>query len=108
MMMEAVAEVENDLPQPLRALAMANAVRIARAHLKRDVKARVIDICEVIRDPPDFALAMPVTELLKALPRVGDQRAEVIVRGICRPTLELGKMGSYTRGRLADRINEIF
>jgi len=98
----------SDLSQPMRALAIANDTRIKRANLKREIRERRVDICDVLADPPDYIAAMVVTDLLRALPRVGQQRAEVIVRQICRPTLEIGRMGAYTRGRLINRITEMF
>lgn len=106
--MEAATVAGREVSQSMQALAIANDTRIKRAHLKRDIRNGKVDICEVLLAPPEYCGAMRILDLLKALPRVGNSRAEVIVRGICRPTLEIGKMGAYTRGRLADRIAAMF
>lgn len=96
------------IPQHMLALQQANDVRVKRGQLKRDLKERRKDLCEVLMDPPEYTATMEVGELLKTLPRVGDSRVSVLTRGICRPSLALGRIGTYTRSRLVERINETF
>ena len=58
----------------LENLAQANAVRLARAELKRALKAGSVEIEEVIAHPPRFAEQAKIADLLLALPGVGPTR----------------------------------
>ena len=84
----------------------ANEIRIAKAAIKRELKARRRDVRDVVADPPHCCQKMTITELLCALPRVGVPTAERICRGICRPNLQLQHMGDVTRGRLIAQIGQ--
>jgi hypothetical protein len=92
--------------QRMQALGRANEVRIARSKLKQQIKTFEVDICDVIMDPPEIAEGMGIGDLLKSLHRFGDHRVALVVNGVCRSNLTLGRMGSYTRGRLCDRIDD--
>jgi hypothetical protein len=56
------------------ALEKANAVRRARAELKRQIARRQRDVADILRDPPTEAQTMTVAELLGAQPRWGKVR----------------------------------
>lgn len=63
-----------DLDQCMDALQMANHIRTRRAELKADVKAGRVQAIDVIADPPEWAEAMPLATLLRAVPGVGKQK----------------------------------
>lgn len=67
-------------PQRLRALEHANAVRLARAELKRRIAEGEVTAAEIILDCPDEARRWTVSELLVAQRRWGVTR--------CRKFLE--------------------
>jgi S13-like protein len=60
--------------QRLGALAKANEVRSARAHLKRDLAAGRVDLGRVLSDPPVCAQTAMVRDLLLAVKKVGPAR----------------------------------
>jgi len=62
------------------ALVRANAIRLARSQLKRDLKAGRADPVEILIEPPEFARAMPVWDLLLALPAIGLHRGRRLLR----------------------------
>jgi hypothetical protein len=62
-------------PQHMRALAHANRVRLARAELKRGIKAGRIDPADVVRGCPWQVETMTVGELLRSQRRWGRARA---------------------------------
>ena len=62
-------------------LAQANAVRCARAELKRALKAGSVEIEEVIAHPPRFAEQAKIADLLLALPGVGPTRTTRLLVG---------------------------
>ena len=61
-------------PQRLRALERANAVRLARAELKRRIAEGDASAAEVILEPPDEALSWAIGELLMSQRRWGTTR----------------------------------
>src|SRR5579862_8196663 len=61
-------------PQRLRALERANAVRLARAELKRRIAEGEAAAAEVILDPPEAALTWAIGELLMRQRRWGTTR----------------------------------
>lgn len=54
------------MPQNMQALARANEIRLGRAKLKRDIKSGRLAVTDVIANPPEPALTMPVMDLLCA------------------------------------------
>jgi hypothetical protein len=58
----------------LNALGRANAVRSARAKLKRELTSGNVAIEEVIAQPPGFAERAKVADLLLAVPGLGPAR----------------------------------
>ena len=81
-------------PQYLRALERANAVRIARAELKRRVAFGDIDAADVVLSCPWQAHSMPVGELLMSQRRWGSSRARKLLALL--PISETKSMGSMT------------
>ncbi len=62
------------VPQHIEALERANRVRLARAALKRSVRAGQVEAHEVIRSCPWEAESMSVSELLRSQSRWGKTR----------------------------------
>jgi len=81
-------------PQHLRALERANAVRIARAELKRRVAFGDLDAADVVLSCPWQAHSMPVGELLVSQRRWGSSRARKLLALL--PISETKSMGSMT------------
>ncbi len=65
------ARISPPMPQHMHALETANRVRLARAELKRRVRAGRLDIAEVVRECPWEAETMRIGELLGAQRRWG-------------------------------------
>lgn len=68
-------------------LVAANAARSAKKELRERVKARAVNMREVLEDPPDFILRMPIVELLMWIPRVGRDKSRIILRSV-RPPID--------------------
>lgn len=86
--------------QPLRALQLANQVRLARAELKRRVRGGQVSVSEVVRSCPWEAHSMPIGELLMSQQRWGQARSRRVLRPIGVP--ENKPVGQLTeRQRLA-------
>lgn len=82
--------------QRLRALEQANAVRLARAELKRRIAEGEVQAADVILDCPEIALRWTVSELLVAQRRWGSTR--------CRKFLQRNGIGELKPiGHLTDR-----
>lgn len=87
-------------PQHLQALQRANAVRLARAELKRRVAEGEISTAEVILDAPWEAESMTISDLLTSQRRWGHTRCRKFLQGV--PMSENKTLGSMTpRQRLA-------
>lgn len=69
--------------QHLNALAQANAVRLGRAQLKREVRAGSVAVADLIRRPPDVLRSdrnpVSVTQILSWQPRWGVKRARIFL-----------------------------
>jgi hypothetical protein len=59
------------LDQRMEALTRANDIRIRRAQLKRELKAGLVRIEDIIADPPEHVLTAKVYDMLVAVPRLG-------------------------------------
>jgi hypothetical protein len=92
--MNAAATLVSVPPQHMRALERANAVRLARAELKRSVAVGEIDVAEVILCCPWEAQSMAVAELLKSQRRWGQTRCRKILAQF--PMSEKKTVGSMT------------
>ena len=81
-------------PQHLRALERANAVRLARAELKRRVAEGEVSAAEVILMSPWEAESMTVSDLLTSQRRWGHTRCRKFLQ--CIPMSETKTIGSLT------------
>src|SRR5215212_5811482 len=81
-------------PQHMQALQRANAVRLARAELKRRVADGDLSAAEVILDSPWEASSMTVSELLTSQRRWGHTRCRKFLQSI--PMSEHKTIGSMT------------
>jgi hypothetical protein len=81
-------------PQHLQALERANAVRLARAELKRRVAYGEISAAEVILSAPWEAESMTVSDLLTSQHRWGHTRCRKFLQ--CIPMSETKTIGSMT------------
>lgn len=61
--------------QRMTAIERANDIRIKRARLKRDIKARRVSAAAVLLDPPEWTHTMKVIDVLLAIPKYGDVKA---------------------------------
>jgi hypothetical protein len=94
-------------PQHLRALQRANAVRLARADLKRRVAVGDVSVAEVILSSPWEAESMTVSDLLTSQKRWGSTRCRKLLQ--CVPIPENKTIGSMTerqRGALARMLSD--
>ena len=87
-------------PQHMQALQRANAVRLARAELKRRVADGDLSAADVILDSPWEAASMTVSELLTSQRRWGHTRCRKFLQTV--PMSERKTIGSMTdRQRMA-------
>jgi hypothetical protein len=85
-----------DGSQCLRALELANNVRVARAALKRRVGAGQVSAGEVLLSPPREAASMPMEDLLRSQRGWGRRRTHVFL-------VPFGISENKTIGSLTDR-----
>ena len=81
-------------PQHLQALERANAVRLARAELKRASRRGEISAADIILDAPWEAESMTVADLLTSQRRWGHTRCRRFLQSI--PLSETKTVGSMT------------
>ena len=81
-------------PQHLQALQRANAVRLARAELKRRVGDGQVTVAEVILNAPWEADSMSIADLLTSQRRWGETRCRKFLQ--CVPMSENKTIGSMT------------
>jgi len=92
-------------PQHMRALAHANEVRLARAALKREIKAGTANAAEVVRECPSEVDSMTVSELLESQRRWGRTRVRKFLMPLAvNEHRELGKLTIRQRGELARKL----
>ena len=95
-------------PQHLQALKRANAVRLARADLKRRIADGDVSAAEVILRSPWEAASMTVSDLLTSQRRWGTTRCRKFLQ--CVPIPENKTIGSMTdrqRGALAQMLGGV-
>lgn len=68
--------------QRAEALAKANAVRFATADMKRKIADGEMNISEVLENPPEYVRNLRIDKLLILLPRVGRQKARLMLRNL--------------------------
>ena len=94
-------------PQHLRALERANAVRLARAELKRRVAEGELSAAEVVLSSPWEAYSMPVSDLLVSQRRWGTSRAGKVLELLSIPeNKRIGTMTERQRRALATMLGE--
>lgn len=99
--MSATAIVESR-PQHLRALARANAVRLARAELKRRIAGGRVTVQDVLRDCPWEASGMSVADVLQSQRRWGSTRCRRFLLGVqISETKTVGALTPRQRGQIA-------
>lgn len=92
-------------PQRIRALERANAVRLARAELKRQIAQGRLSAAEVILEPPPEAMSWSVGELLMSQRRWGSNRTRKLLWSLqISETRHLGMLTERQRLLLADRL----
>jgi hypothetical protein len=92
-------------PQRLRALERANAVRLARAELKRRIAEGDASAAEVILEPPNEALSWAIGELLMSQRRWGSTRCrKFLAHYHITETKTLGALTDRQRRLLADEL----
>jgi hypothetical protein len=92
-------------PQRLRALERANAVRLARAELKRRIADGEVSAAEVILDPPYEAGSWAICELLMSQRRWGSTRCrKFLSRNQITETKPLAALTERQRRLLAAQL----
>ena len=95
------------VPQHIRALEHANRVRLARAALKRSVRAGEIRADQVVQDCPWEAQTMTVSELLRSQTRWGRTRTrKFLVPLALNENRTLGRLTLRQREALAGALRE--
>jgi hypothetical protein len=90
----------------MQALAHANRIRLARASLKRAIKAGQATAADVVRDCPSEVESMTVSELLRSQTRWGRTRVrKFLIPLAVNENRELGRLTVRQRGELARRLD---
>ena len=93
------------VPQHIRALEHANRVRLARAELKRSVRAGRLPAEQVVRSCPWEAETMSVSELLRSQSRWGRTRTrKFLVPLAVGENRQLGRLTMRQREMLANAL----
>lgn len=101
----ATTAVPSHVPQHMRALAHANQIRLARAALKRTIKAGTASVADVVRDCPSEVETMTVSELLGSQRRWGRTRVrKFLIPLAVNENRELGRLTIRQREELAWRL----
>jgi hypothetical protein len=92
----------------MMALAHANQIRLARAAMKRSIKAGALDAAEVFKTCPDEVATMTVSELLCSQKRWGKARARKFLTPLAiNENRALGKLTLRQRGEMAQRLGRL-
>jgi hypothetical protein len=92
-------------PQRMRALERANAVRLARAELKRQIAHGRLSAGDVLLELPSEAMSWPVGELLMSQRRWGCNRTRKLLSALqISENRHLGKLTERQRRLLADQL----
>jgi hypothetical protein len=96
---------DRTITQRTTALQLANAVRCARAVLKRDLKAGRVRVVDVLLEPPEYAATMKVYDLLLAVPKFGRVKvSKALGRATISPSKTLGGMTVRQRAELVSLL----
>lgn len=94
--------------QRTEALKLANRIRLDRSKIRRDLKAGVVSVTDLIKDPPDCIIKMQVLDLLLATPRFGRGKANrVLTSSRVGAAKEVGSLSDRQRGELTWAIRRI-
>ena len=94
------------MTQPLRALEMANQIRMQRAVSKQGVRRGDVDPAQVILDPPSYWASAKIEELLKGVPYMGSYRVRTVcAQAMVDPARRLDALSERQRRRLADALH---
>lgn len=87
--------------QRMKALEMANEIRIKRAQLKRDLKAGKVRIDSLLLDPPSWLGSAKVFDIILAVPKYGRVKVNRILNS-CRisPSKTIGGLSERQRAEL--------
>ncbi len=92
-------------PQRLRALERANAIRLARAELKRRIAEGDISVAEVLLEPPPHATSWAVWDLLISQRRWGTSRCRKFLwKNHINETKQIGALTERQRRLLASQL----
>ena len=95
------------VPQHIRALELANRVRLARAALKREVQAGNKPAQEIVRACPWEAETMSVSELLRSQARWGRTRTRKFLGPLAvNENRQLGRLTLRQREALAGALED--
>lgn len=98
-------QTQEAIPQWQTALNKGNTVRYARADYKRDLKAGKRTSRDLLLDPPDFALNVPIVDLLTWIPGIKRTRALRIMRGIVyQEGMPMRRLSPQTRQKLYEQV----
>lgn len=93
--------------QRMGALAEANRIRTARAWLKRDLKHGIVQVTDLIMDPPDFINTMKIVDLLVAAPKIRQIKAKQILGPYITPIRTVGDLTDAQQLGLVHRIQKL-
>lgn len=92
--------------QRLAALQLANAIRVRRARLKREIREGAASVAGVLLDPPDWAAGMRVFDLLQAAPKFGPTKTQQVLRVVrVSSTKTVGGLSVRQRHELAGMLS---
>lgn len=100
-----IAAPDRTLEQRLAALAKGNAVRVARAQLKRDLKAGRKDPRTILLNPPSYAETMKVYDLIRACPKRGRVMTnKILQRARVSPSKTIAGLSDRQRAELVSML----
>ena len=92
-------------PQRLRALERANAIRLARADLKRRIAEGEVSVADVLLDVPPYARSWAVWDLLMSQRRWGSSRCHKFLwKNRINETKPIGMLTERQRKLLAEQL----
>lgn len=93
------------IEQRMNSLTRANEVRTGRAKVKRAIADGEQDVRELLLDPPQVCLRMPVGDALMAVPRYGAERVRKLARAVgTEPSRPIGRLTERQRQTIAALI----
>lgn len=93
--------------QRMSALKHANEIRVARAELKRNIRAGSLSILDVLEDPAADVAGMKILSVLVAVPKLGEVKARRILQLLqISERKTLGGISDRQRSVLADYFRD--